>query len=370
MLISILILLFFENMIQRDVDFWYSRSKKNKKKYGWKIIIFCIFIAVFVIFGIKLSPEKMSFEWEKVSIVKWNTIAAFYDKMDRNQIFWLKFYIKRHPEELPNIQEWTYILSWTYTNAEFLAHIAQWPEKEYIAYTVLEWWSIYDIDSDLTKKWYIQEWEYINYVTNSSKISELSERYEFFDSSITSLEWFLYPDTYYLDNRWNLVNQLVSIQLNIFKSKVREYFWNSAFENIQNSYGLSIYDIIKLASIVEKEEKNNGNKATVAGIFYNRLKSNMLLWADITLCYWLSKPYSSCTPDVISKKINDSNNKYNTRVNAWLTPTPIWNPWFETMKAVLYPSQTNYYYYLHDNSGNIHYAETNAEHNQNKNKYL
>ena len=358
-------------MIQRTAGFGYSKAKKNKKNWWWIWLILIVLVMAIIFWKAKLLPKDLVLEWEKVSIVKWDTITKFYDSLglDKTQRFWLKFYVKRHPEQLPNIQEWTYVFSGEYTKADFLSHIWEWPEKEYIVYTVLEWWSIYDIDADLTAKWYITEWDYINYVKNPAKISELAGRYDFFDSSLVSLEGFLYPDTYYLDNWWNLVNQLVSIQLNTFKSKVREiYSWD--FQNIQSVKWLSIYQTVTLASIVEKEEKNNANKSTVAGIFYNRLSAWMLLGADITLCYGLYQPYASCTPAVITKKINDSNNKYNTRVNAWLTPTPIGNPSLSTIEAVLFPKQTNYYYYLHDDSWEIHYWENNAQHEQNKVKYL
>ena len=355
-------------MVQKSVGFGYSRQKKKK---GWKWLLFLL-IAILVLairWWIKYSPSDLSFDGQKVSIVKWDTIAKFYSTLlDDNQTFWMKFYVRRHPEQLPNIQEWTYIFSGKYTSEEFLSHIAKWPEKEYISYTVLEWRSIYDIDADLTAKWYINEWEYVSYVTNPDKISELSTRYDFFDSSLTSLEWFLYPDTYFLDNRWNLVNQLVSIQLNTFKSKAWEtHAWD--FSNIQNKYGLSVYQTITLASIVEKEEKNDDNKPTVAWIFYNRLRDWILLWADITLCYGLAQPYSECTPNVIVKHLDDTNNRYNTRAIAWLTPTPIWNPSVSTIEAVLYPNQTSYLFYLHGADGQIHYAETNAQHEQNK-QYL
>ena len=355
-------------MVQKTVGFGYSRQNKQK---GWKWLLF-ILIAIIIVairWWIKYSPSDLIFHWEKVSIVKWDTITKFYNALlDDNQTFWMKWYVKRHPDQLPKIQEWTYVFSGTYTSEEFLSHIAKWPEKEYISYTVLEWWSIYDIDADLTAKWFINAWEYISYVTNPAKISELSSRYDFFDSSLTSLEWFLYPDTYFLDNRWNLVNQLVSIQLNTFKSKVREaHAWD--FSNIQNRYGLSVYQTITLASIVEKEEKNNANKPTVAWIFYNRLNKWMLIWADITLCYGFAKPYSECTPNVIAKNVGDSSNKYNTRAVAWLTPTPIWNPALSTIEAVLFPNQTSYLFYLHWADGQIHYAETNAQHEQNK-QYL
>jgi UPF0755 protein len=233
----------------------------------------------------------------------------------------------------------------------------------------LEGRSIYDIDADLTAKGYISEGEYVSYTTNTEKIAELSTRYDFFDSSIKSLEGFLYPDTYYLDNRGNLVNQLVSIQLNTFKKKVRNLYTNN-FTDIKTKYKLNTYQTITLASIIEKEEKADGNKPTVAGIFYNRLQKGMLLGADITLCYNFKKPYASCTPSVIGKNVSDTNNPYNTRQVAGLTPTPIGNPNVETIKATLFPKQTSYLFYLHDSNGGIHYGETNAEHERNKSQYL
>lgn len=356
--------------MQKNVGFWYVNSKKNNKKWNWNIwIIYLIFFVIWVVFlWFKYAPKDLLFEEEKVVILKWDTIAKFYSKMEDNQVFWMKWYIKRHPDALPKIQEWTYILNWIYTKEEFLSHIAKWPEKEYLSYTILEWWSIYDIDADLTKKWYIKAGEYIEYAKNPSKISELSTRYDFFDSTISSLEGFLYPETYYLSNWNNLVKELVSMQLNTFKARIREPY-HSDFDNIKNKYGLSVYDTIKLASIVEKEEKNNANKSTVAWIFYNRLMDWWNLWADITLCYWLFQPYSACTSTVINKNINDKNNRYNTRMISWLTPTPIWNPSESTIRAVLFPNVTRYYFYLHGGDGVIHYAETNAQHEANK-KYL
>lgn len=355
-------------MIQRRASFAYANSRKKKKSWMWKRFFLLIIFIFLVFWWIKYAPSDLTFNGQKVSVVKWDTISKFYQNLDSSQIFRLKLYIKRHPDQLPNIQEWTYILSWTYSNSEFLSHIAKGPEKEYISYTVLEWRSIYDIDADLAKKWYISEGDYISYVTNPAKISAFSERYEFFDSSLTSLEWFLYPDTYYLDNRSDLVNQLVSIQLNTFKSKVwTKHSWD--FATIRNNYWLSVYETITLASIVEKEEKSDSNKSTVAGIFYNRLKAWMLIGADITLCYWLAKPYSECTPKVIVNNLKDTNNKYNTRALAGLTPTPIWNPNLSTIEATLFPTKTSYLFYLHGSDGQIHYAETNAQHEQNK-KYL
>ena len=168
-------------MVQKSVGFGYSHQKK-KKSWKWFLFILVAIIIVAIRWWIKYSPSDLVFEWEKVSIVKWDTITKFYNALlDDNQTFWMKWYVKRHPDQLPKIQEWTYVFSGTYTSEEFLSHIAKGPEKEYISYTVLEWWSIYDIDADLTAKWFINAWEYISYVTNPAKISELSQRYDFFD---------------------------------------------------------------------------------------------------------------------------------------------------------------------------------------------
>ena len=75
-----------------------------------------------------ISPSDLSFEWQKVSVVKWDTISKFYSTLlDDNQTFWMKYYVRRHPDQLPKIQEWTYIFSWTYTSEEFLSHIGKTP---------------------------------------------------------------------------------------------------------------------------------------------------------------------------------------------------------------------------------------------------
>ena len=140
----------------------------------------------------------------------------------------------------------------------------------------------------------------------------MSQRYDFFDANLKSLEGFLYPDTYHIDVQADVVRDLVSMQLNTFKKKVRDER-SSDFSSIQSQYGLNAYQTMVLASIVEKEEKNSDNKPTVAAIFYNRIQKSMRIEADITLCYHFKQPYSACTPSVIVKNLSDEKNPYNTR---------------------------------------------------------
>ena len=235
------------------------------------------------------------------------------------------------------------------------------PEKQ-IKITILEWWNIYDIDEYLYKKLLITKWEYIKYVKNYKKIKALTEFYNFLNKDFISLEWYLYPDTYSL--RYPLkINELVIKQLDNFEKKV--------FNKILKQKKLSndtIYDVINLASIVEKEEKNNLEKSTVAGILKKRLNNGWMIWADITVCYPHKLTSEQCKL-VVSKYIREKS-EYNTRTKLWLPKTPISNPSESTINSTLNDKKTKYWFYLHNiKTWEIYYAKTNLEHERNK-KYM
>lgn len=228
--------------------------------------------------------------------------------------------------------------------------------------TVLEWWNIFDIDDYLTRKKLIRSGEYISYVENREKIIALSKFFPFLDSQMT-LEWYLYPDTYEI-SAWKLkVNTLVIQQLEAFEEKVcvplfQDRYINSVTESV-----------INLASIVEKEEKNEAEKAKVAGILKKRVKEYWHIWADATACYAYKINSQKCKNN-LSQYIGEKN-QYNTRFIIGLPPTPISNPNYETIHATLNHEVSPYYYYLHDTStGKIYYAETNEEHAKNKQLYI
>ena len=163
----------------------------------------------------------------------------------------------------------------------------------------------------------------------------------------------MYPDTYFLDQGQPVVSQLIRLQLDTFENKIWDDLAGergTVFARLQQDYGLSFdrYDLLILASVVEKEERNASNKPIVAGIFFNRLHDGMRLDADITLCYGLKEPYETCTPEVIVQGIYDKKNLFNTRQQAGLPPQAISSVSAETMAAVLSYQKTKNYYYLHD----------------------
>lgn len=331
-------------------------TQKRKLKF-WRRILLGL-----IIFTIFLFTKKITFN-EKITIQTGEGVYKIFDKLGTIDTFRIKRYAKRKHIDFSKLEIGNYTFSGKYTPAEFVQKILEGSEKDYIRLTILEWRSIYDTDQALARKNYITPGDYIAYVTNLGIIENLKQNFSFLvthHSSLVTLEGFLYPDTYHVDKNRPLIPQLVNKQLQTFQTRVRNKLDNPT----------DFYKTVILASVVEKEERNPANKATVAGIFFKRLSIWMRIDADITLCYGLKTSYASCTPALIARSINDKKNIYNTRVHGGIPPTPICNPSRESVNAVVNPQTSDYLYYLHDMKGNIHYGRTLEEHNANKRKYL
>lgn len=343
-----------------------ARSKKKGGK-GW-----IIFIIILICWGLLFLPSsynaKLTYNNKVVDIEKWDGLAKFYNDFWGIQKFMIKLWLKNNPEKVPLLQEWNYTLNWEYTKDELMDLIAKGPQREYIHVTLLEGWSKYDIDAKLAEEGLITPWAYIAKVEDQYFIESLKWEYPFLAMipQWKSLEGFLYPDTYYLDDGQEIKEQLIKAQIKNFEKKVwSQYSSNFELEGLQ----ISPYGILTLASIIENEEKNLNNKPVIAWIFVNRLNKWMRLDADVTLCYGLWLVYNKCREN-INSNLDDANNLYNTRQNYWLTPTPISSPTAETINALLNYKKTSAIYYLHDGDGVIHYADTLEWHNENKRKYL
>lgn len=177
------------------------------------------------------------------------------------------------------------------------------------------------------------------------------------------LEGKLFPDSYLIPIYYTS-DQIIDMIQDNFQKKL-----SKAKEN--TSTNLSDPQNLILASLLEREAKTPNDKKLIAGIILNRLNSQMPLQIDATIQYAkdsLTNPSDFWKP--IAK--NDLNivSPYNTYKNPGLPPAPICNPGFDSLYAAYHPSQTNYLYYIHDNTGQIHYASTLSEHNDNVAKYL
>lgn len=344
------------------------RKKKNSGIGKWIIVVIIVALLIMWRYIKSLYNAPIRYDNQTITIEKGDTITKFFAKLSWGEKNMMKLWLRNHAEELPLLQEGNYQLDWTYTKQELLDLIAAWPQKNYIHVTVLEARSKYDIDAMLTEKNLISQWEYIAKVENQIFINSLKEDFPFLQilPQGKSLEGFLYPDTYFLDENIDICEQLIKAQLKNFDKKIRSiYAKDFEVKGLQ----LSPYQILILASVIENEEKLLSNKPVIAWIFVNRLTKGMRLDADVTLCYGLKITYNKCREN-INANLNDASNVYNTRQNTWLMPTPISSPTADTLNALINYKKTNALYYLHDGNGTIHYAETLNQHNQNKERYL
>ena len=171
-------------------------------------------------------------------------------------------------------------------------------------------------------------------------------------------EGYLFPDTYYFyesTSPEDVVGQLRET----FNQKIK-----TELLAIQ-AFGKPLDEVIKIASIVEKEASSTKDRKIIAGILWNRIKIGMALQVDAPFYYILGKDSASLT---LSDLAMDS--PYNTYKHTGLPPTPISNPGLDSIEATVMPTKTDYLFYLSDKKGNMHYAVDHDGHVANKVKYL
>lgn len=179
-----------------------------------------------------------------------------------------------------------------------------------------------------------------------------------FTAAAEPLEGKLFPDTYFVPTTYTDA-ELLELLSSTFDEKMLEID-----ELIQGS-SYTLDKILILASIIEREANTVDSKKTISGIFQNRLNAGMPLQADASIEYVLDKPLSELTAEDL-----EIDSPYNTYLYPGLPPTPIGNPGLDAIMAVLEPTESEYYYYITDNDGEFHYAETYTKHLRNIEIYL
>ncbi len=201
-----------------------------------------------------------------------------------------------------------------------------------------------------------------NLLNDKTYLNELINEYWFIDESILnqnlyySLEGYLFPNTYEYMDKDVTVKEIFKSMLDEMNEELSVYK-----DDIINS-NYSVHELLTLASIVELEGKANSDRAGIAGVFYNRLNSGWSLGSDVTT-YYASKVDMS-ERDLYIEEINDRNN-YNTRSDylaGKLPIGPICNPSIDSIKAVLYPTNNEYYYFVADKNGKTYFTYTYNEH--------
>jgi UPF0755 protein len=151
-----------------------------------------------------------------------------------------------------------------------------------------------------------------------------------------SLEGFLFPATYEF-TKLTSSQRLVRDQLRAFARN-----WNRVDLRYARSKNLTPYDVLIIASMVEKEAVAPRERPLVAAVIYNRLKARMVLGIDATIRYGLDVPGT----ESLTQSHIESDDPYNTRRVAGLPPTPIANPGLASIRAAARPAKVDYLYFV------------------------
>ena len=179
-----------------------------------------------------------------------------------------------------------------------------------------------------------------------------------YDIDASSFEGYLYPNTYYFyydTSPEDIIDTLVS------------QFWKEFDENLisrANELGLSVHEVVTLASIIEGEAMLDNERSTISSVYHNRLKINMKLQADPTIQYIIKGP-----PKTLSTRDLRIKSPYNTYQNYGLPPGPINNPGIQSIKAALYPLETNYLFFVAQGDGSHAFTTNEKDHEAAKRIY-
>ena len=230
-------------------------------------------------------------------------------------------------------------------------------EEPLTAYKVAERLVLGDFDTNLLRITHI-EGERVSHLAETADELLPDFNKDRFILEATPLEGKLFPETYFVPEDFDDI-ELLDLLLSTFNSIIAEYQ-----AHIDTS-SFTTDEVLVLASIIEREANTKESKRMVSGILQNRLRIGMPLQADASIEYILDKPLNELTPQDL-----EIDSPYNTYLNVGLPPTPIGNPGREAIEAVLYPENTEYYYYITDEDGVFHYAQNYNQHLVNIERYL
>ncbi|WP_368247647.1 endolytic transglycosylase MltG [Clostridium perfringens] len=315
------------------------------------IILLVINLAVFVVKynSIKRSPLQSKKADITFKVKEGESLNGLFERLNNENVlrssFFSKIYIKFNNVE-ESIKPGTYTVNSDISFNDFLSVLTDGKVSDYKV-TFPEGYTVEDIAKKLEESKVCTKDEFLKVVKEyplPSYIKPNNERkYE--------LEGFLFPDTYAIP-KGTTPKQIIEMMLNRFEGVISE---------IQSELGITIpkeeYEkYVIVASMVEKEARDDSERAEIASVIYNRLQKGMPLQIDATVLYALGEH-----KDTVLYKDLKVDSPYNTYKIKGLPVGPICNPGKPSLLAAIKPAKTDYIYYLLNPSNNKHYFTNNYE---------
>ena len=323
----------------------------RKKHYIW-VMICCMVLAVFT-YGILISPAVSSANDDQLLIMVNPGMTAkdigelLYDKGLISNVTMFRVIARLDGLE-SSLQAGEYAFTKDMSMHEIVDRLSA-GETVYTLLVIPEGYTVEQIAKLIEEK----------HIGSAAVFKELARNYKNGYSQSNpavnySAEGFIFPATYKVA-KGTTEEQLLQQMMVQFNEKFTDEMKNQA----QNE-GMSVQDVIILASLVEKEAQLPKDRPLIAGVFLNRLKRDMPLQSCATIQYILGYPKAE-----LSVQDTEIPSPYNTYQNKGLPPGPIANPGIEAIKAVLNPAETSYLYFVADKKGAHHFSTTYEEHLEN-----
>lgn len=215
--------------------------------------------------------------------------------------------------------------------------------------TVREGENMYEIAEDVESKKLASGEDFVGLCKNAEFVAKLG-----FNPEMKTLEGFLYPDTYHFNKTMSaedMIRQMVHHA---------NQMWTKQDDAAASVQGLSRYQVVTLASIIEKETGAPDERPMISSVFHNRLKKHMKLQSDPTTIYGMWERFQG--------KIHRSDLQEATPYNTYTVPAlpagPISNPGRDAISAALNPATTDFLYFVSHNDGTHQFSRSFEEHNR------
>jgi len=330
-----------------------------------KIIIVIIIIAVgsFFYWRNLNSPVDANGKEQIFIVNKGDSISEVAKNLRINNLISSEYYFKNKIGK-DNIKAGEYFISPKLTTGEIIKilTLGDVVSNEKLI-KIIEGWNNKDIAAYLEKNNIVSAKDFLDLANEPVNVWKFSFAKPDFigDAPKTAdLEGYLFPDTYRIFSDTTSEGIIIKMLDNFDRKLTPEIK-----EEIKRQ-GKTIYEIITMASIIEKEVRSTNDMKIVSGIFWDRIKNGRGLESCATLAYILG--VNKAQYSIEDTKVDSP---YNTYKYRGLSPGPIANPGFNAINAAIYPENTDYNYFLSDPAtGQTIYSKTLEEHNANKYKYL
>lgn len=326
------------------------------------LIILTILLLIIVYQHIYFLPLNEDVKEEKTFLVKkGQSITEVAMNLQREGFIGNRFYFLIYSLLNPKskkIQPGQYQLSPAMTMAQILEAITK-IQKEPLLFTIQAGWTLNDIGYALEKQNIFSKKNFLDAAQNPSEA--ILKEFDFLKKG-KSLEGYLFPDSYFINKAEPLDNFLKKVLKN-FQNKILTLSssWQPDFILLEN-LKVKLDDVIIMASIIEKEAQKKEDREIISGIFWKRVKFGLPLQSDATIHYLNNS-------SLISSLDFNIDSRYNTYKYIGLPPGPISNPSIDSIKAALNPQENDFWFFLSDKDGNIHFSKTYLEHLIKKEKF-